>query len=493
MKKFLLLISLTLFCRPGFSKISPYLEKHFTNNDRADVIVYFKTNQDLNSARSILARSSRVRSVVERLKKQMHENQKTLLASLRSKNLEHKNFYAANAMLVRQAPLRLVEEWVQQENISHIGFDVQTGLDDWPFPIPDWPFPDPTPQPQEPIGISSDLKLIKVDKVWTELGVKGQGIVVAGQDTGVFWEHNALIKQYRGSQENGVDHNYNWMDAIEEAPCSSGGLTPCDDNDHGTHTLGTIVGDDGKGNQIGVAPEAQWMACRNMRDGVGTVSSYLTCFDFFLAPYPLGGDFAKDGKPEMAPHIVNNSWSCPKKEGCEGNEFSGVVEAYKAAGIMLVAAAGNDGPNCGTASEQPASYAGDILVVGAWNTYNNDIAFFSSRGPSPLGNRLAPNIIASGSAVMSAVKSGKDIYDDKTGTSMASPHVAGVVALLWSYRPELIGQLENTMDIIQSTADPLTGSGSCPGFPSDETPNAVFGYGMVNAYRALMESTSLYK
>jgi hypothetical protein len=78
-------------------------------------------------------------------------------------------------------------------------------------------------------------------------------------------------------------------------------------------------------------------------------------------------------------------------------------------------------PDCGTASEQPASYAGDILVVGAWNTYNNDIAFFSSRGPSPLGNRLAPNIIASGSAVMSAVKSGKDIYGDKTGTSMASP------------------------------------------------------------------------
>ena len=229
--------------------------------------------------------------------------------------------------------------------------------------------------------LPSHLSFIHVDRVWNELGVKGKGIVVAGQDTGVYWEHNALKRQYRGNQGTTVDHNYNWHSAVHEASsCAANSPFPCDDYGHGTHTIGTIVGSDGGTHQIGVAPEAQWIACSNIRNNVGTVASYLECFEFMLAPYPLGGDPRKDGKPELAPHIVNNSWGCTSGEGCKGAEFIDSVRAMKAAGIFVVAASGNDGPNCGSVNEAPAIMPGIFFSVGAFNRYQNEIAFFSSRG-----------------------------------------------------------------------------------------------------------------
>jgi subtilisin family serine protease len=246
-----------------------------------------------------------------------------------------------------------------------------------------------------------------------------------------------------------------------------------------------MVGDDGKGRQIGVAPAAQWIGCRNMKNGVGSVASYLECFEFFLAPYPLGGDPQKDGRPDLAPHIVNNSWSCPVDEGCTGNEFLGVVQAYKAAGILLVSAASNNGPNCGTVSDAPAKYAGEILTVGAYNTFLNEIAFFSALGPATWKGQLAPNVIAPGDFIVSAITKGPDSYEDKPGTSMASPQAAGVAALLWSYRPELIGQIDATIDIIQKSARGMPAKTSCPGFPGSKVPNAAHGYGMLDAYKAL--------
>lgn len=118
-----------------------------------------------------------------------------------------------------------------------------------------------------------NLQLVGADQVWA-LGATGQGVVIGGQDTGYDWDHPALIEQYRGWDGLSADHNYNWHDAIHSNSgfndCGADSPEPCDDNRHGTHTMGTMVGDDGAGNQVGMAPGAEWIGCRNMDEGVGT-------------------------------------------------------------------------------------------------------------------------------------------------------------------------------------------------------------------------------
>ncbi len=476
-----LLISILFFS--GVLQAHPvtgHLKDQLVANSKVDVMVYFKGQPDLSEAPSILNRSDRVTFVFEKLLQTSKGNQQQVIQYLESIDKSFEAFVASNSIFIAGASHGLVEKLASFPMVRQIGADIKSSLT---LPFPEIP-PPSEPEPQK-IGVPPHLKTIQVDKVWEELQVFGDGIIIAGQDTGYFWRHNALKSKYRGTHAQGVEHDYNWLDAVVEAPCSSGGREPCDDKDHGTHTMGTMVGDDQLGNQVGVAPNAQWIGCRNMKKGVGKVSTYLRCFDFFLAPYPVGGDVEKDGRPELAPHIVNNSWSCPVDEGCSGEEFYGLVKAFKAAGIMLVAAAGNNGPNCGSISDQPGRFAGDLIAVGAWNSFLNEIAFFSGLGPSSLEGRLAPNLVAPGAFVKSSLASAVDAYDDKAGTSMASPQVAGVVALLWSHRPELIGQIDLTIDRLQRSATPMKAKTSCPGFPGSATPNAVYGHGMLNAYKAL--------
>ena len=90
--------------------------------------------------------------------------------------------------------------------------------------------------------------------------------MVGNGDTGMRWTHNALKPHYRGWNGSTADHNYNWHDAIHSGggDCGPNHQEPCDDGGHGTHTTGVAIGDDGAGNQIGVAPGAKWIGCRNM-------------------------------------------------------------------------------------------------------------------------------------------------------------------------------------------------------------------------------------
>jgi serine protease AprX len=167
------------------------------------------------------------------------------------------------------------------------------------------------------LSVGSNIAWVKADQVWA-LGYTGQGVVVAGADTGVAWTHNALKNKYRGWNGTTVDHNYNWHDAIKNpnTGCPGSSPEPCDDDvllggGHGTHTVGTMVGDDGGTNQIGMAPGAEWIACRNMNNGVGAVPTYLECMEWFIAPTDANGN---NPDPSKAPHVINNSWGCV--EGC---------------------------------------------------------------------------------------------------------------------------------------------------------------------------------
>ena len=179
-------------------------------------------------------------------------------------------------------------------------------------------------------------------QVWA-LGFTGQNIVVASADTGVRWTHNALKPHYRGWDGQNANHNYNWHDSIHDSvgnPCGNDSPFPCDDFFHGSHTTGTAIGDDGAGNQIGMAPGAKWIGCRNMDQGNGTPARYIECMEFFLAPYPINCT-PNEGDPTKAPDITINSWGCPASEGCSANTLQAAVEAQAAAGIQMVVAAGN--------------------------------------------------------------------------------------------------------------------------------------------------------
>ncbi len=345
----------------------------------------------------------------------------------------------------------------------------------------------------QPSSIEWGVNTINAPAVWS-MGYTGTGIVVGGQDTGVRWDHAALKNHYRGWDGAGADHNFNWHDAIHLAPGNSCGVNtsaPCDDNGHGTHTMGTLAGDDGAGNQIGVAPGAQWIACRNMDRGNGTPTTYLECFEWFLAPYPITGTIA-DGDPAKAPHSINNSWGCPVSEGClTGQEIISGVQAMRAAGILTVVSAGNHGPACSTVSDAPAIYA-ESFSIGAHDA-GGTIAPFSSRGPVTRdgSGRLKPDIAAPGVAVRSATNASTTSYGLSSGTSMAAPHVAGAAALLWQAAPYLIGEVELTEWVLRLGATPALQSQNCGDDTSSSHPNHVWGWGRLNALAAVSATLGL--
>jgi len=335
------------------------------------------------------------------------------------------------------------------------------------------------------------LEKIHVPEVWN-LGVKGKGVIIAGQDTGYQWNHPALKEKYAGWNGKNVDHNYNWHDSIHtpNIPCLDSNNNPasCDDNGHGTHTMGTMLGDDNLGNQIGIAPDAKWIGCRNMNQGNGTPSSYTECFQFFLEPTDLNGLNPDSNK---APHIINNSWSCPPSEGCiDANALKSVVDNVTAAGILVVASAGNSGSSCNTVSS-PISIYQQAFTVGSINS-NGLISSFSSRGNVIVdgSNRVKPNVVAPGGGVRSADLNGT--YSFKSGTSMAAPHVAGVAALMISANPSLAGNPELIKTIIEESSVPHTTSQNCNGVAGSERPNNTYGWGRVDALAAVNQATRFF-
>ncbi len=483
MNKFLILFFLTLsphlasadqvdFNFANSDKIDAFVKTQISKNSNADVIVYLDQVADLSKARDISDRVSRIRFVYESLKHVAAQSQAEALKTLESSGYVYKSYYIENAILVKDADPVILQKLANIKNVERVTINAKASLK-----LPEVQKNLEPAQSNE--GLLGHITRINAHKVWNDLGVKGKGIVVAGQDTGYYWQHNAIRNQYRGNSLLQVNHDYNWHDAFNVFK------EPTDDDTHGTHTMGSVLGYDGGKNKIGVAPEAEWIGCRNMKYGTGSAASYMECFEFFLAPYPIGGDAKTDGKPEMAPHIINNSWGCPASEGCKGDELLQTIKALNAAGIMTVVSAGNSGPGCGSIDDLPAHYAGDVLSVGAYNRYQQNIAGFSSRGPSRFNGGQAPVVVAYGETILSSIPGGPDRYDEKAGTSMSAPQVAGVVALLWSARPELIGQIETTMDIIQRSAQPLKSTQTCGGISGSNIPNPVFGYGMVDAFKAI--------
>jgi serine protease AprX len=334
-----------------------------------------------------------------------------------------------------------------------------------------------------------NISKIGAPALWS-MGITGQGIVYANADSGVTWQHPALRPHYRGWNGTSGTHDYNWWDAIHTDingggnPCGFSTQAPCDDdlgNSHGSHTMGTAIGDDGAGNQIGVAPGAKWISCRNMDSGVGRPSTYIECLQFFLAPTDLQG---QNPDPSKRPDVVGNSYACPPSELCTQDSLRVAVDNVRAAGIFMAVSAGNEGPGCSTIGDPPAHYDSSVSVGATTST--DAIAAFSSRGPITVdgSGRLKPDLSAPGAAIRSASRTG---YAVLNGTSMASPHVGGAVALLWSALPNLRRDVDATERLLEQTAAHLTTTQGCGGDSSSSVPNNVYGYGRIDvlaAYRA---------
>ena len=186
------------------------------------------------------------------------------------------------------------------------------------------------------------------------------------------------------------------------------------------------------GNQIGMAPGAKWIGCRNMDQGNGTPARYIECMEFFLAPYPVGGTPAQ-GDPTLAPDITTNSWTCPPAEGCSVNTLRAAVEAQQAAGIMMVVAAGNQGPGCSTLLSPPSFYQASY-TVGALTTGTDTIAPFSNRGSVTIdgSHRLKPDITAPGTDIRSSLNTSDSAYGTMSG------NVHGDSAYRWCYGAALV-------------------------------------------------------
>lgn len=472
---------------PPPGKIAPQVFAATQGSASAPLLVILREQADLQPAASLPTKAEKGRFVYDTLRQTALRSQASLRAELDRERIRYRSYYIVNMIELtgnRDLALQLaarpdVARLEANPQIPNVKFQMSNTLADL---HPLGPDPDAT---RKLLGVEWNVNKINAPAAWA-LGYTGQGVVVAGADTGYQWDHPALKSHYRGWNGVTVTHDYNWHDAIHDSlynSCGNDSPAPCDDDGHGTHTMGTIVGDDGAGNQVGVAPGAQWMGCRNMNNGYGTPARYIECFEFFLAPYPVGGDAFTQGEPALAPAVIGNSWSCPDYEGCDALSLQAIVDAARAAGIEVVAAAQNDGPACSTVHEPIGVYA-SAFTVGATDQ-SDTIAGFSSRGPVTAdgSGRRKPDISAPGVSVRSAYPTNMWAY--LSGTSMATPHVAGLFALLWSAAPERIGQLAATEHVITSTAVHLTTSQNCGGDTPASVPNNVYGWGRIDALAAV--------
>jgi subtilisin family serine protease len=458
----------------ALAKLAPWVLEHTQNGNQAEFLVVLADQADLSGAALLKTKNEKGRFVYNALWNKTHQTQKSLLSWLDAGKIEHRSYYLVNMIWVRgnldtALALAARDEVARIEGNPEIHNNVeQREMADQ--------------APQQPETIETGITNTRAPEVWA-LGYTGQGVVVAGADTGYRWTHVALKPHYRGWNGTTANHDFNWHDSIHTGggSCGADSTQPCDDFGHGSHTMGTATGDDGAGNQVGMAPGAKWIGCRNMDQGNGTPARYIECMEWFLAPYPVGGTPAQ-GDPTKAPHITTNSWGCPPSEGCSPDSLQQAVEAQRAAGILMVVAAGNSGAACSSVVDPPSIYDANY-TVGAFSASTNIIASFSSRGPVTIdgSNRLKPDISAPGVSVRSSYGSGDTVFATLSGTSMATPHVAGAVALLWSAQPAIRGNVSFAEQILNNAAVHVPDASCNP----NGVPNNTYGYGRLDIKAAV--------
>ena len=326
--------------------------------------------------------------------------------------------------------------------------------------------------PSKGIGVTPGLRAINAPRVWHELGITGLGRLVANLDTGVDGSHPALSSRWRGNHEPWQEC---WKDAV-----GFGDTTPHDYYGHGTHVMGTLCGlGAATADTIGVAWQAEWIADNAINQNTGTAfdNDVLAAFQWFADP---DGDTTTI---DDVPDVVQNSWGIDHRFSgyvdCD-YRWQTVIENCEAAGVVVTFSAGNEGPSART-HRSPANICNTPttnFAIGAVDaTHYNfpyPIAGFSSRGPSDCdGVTKKPEVVAPGVQVYSSVPGGGYEQNGWDGTSMAGPHVAGVVALMRQANPDLT--VDSIKQILMNTAVDLGTSGE----------DNNYGWGIIDAYAAV--------
>lgn len=428
-------------------KIDPDLLKAALENretPRRFLVHVRSTGPDLTALQA-LPKPARRRAIIDRLQKTATTSQQAIRAYLSKAQTEghvakYKPFWIFNGLAVT-GDARALIDLASRPDVEAIRADHKHWL-----PEPDVVPGTYTAHPGE--GLEWGIERIRAQMVWQALGIDGTGVVVASMDTGVDWQHPDLQAAYRGYNTKGLPiHLGNWYSTTDEDY-----IYPGDGHGHGTHTTATMVGQNG----VGVAPGAKWIAVKIFHNQGYTFDSWIhDAFQWIMAPA---------GDPNLAPDVVNGSWG---NDIPEDQTLREDIQLLRAAGIVPVFAVGNNGPEPRSLGS-PASYP-EVVAVGALDQ-DGEVARFSARGPSPWGE-IKPEVVAPGTGVRSAVPGGgRQAWN---GTSMATPHVSGVVALMLQADPTLTP--DKIEEILKSTATPI----------GKTAPNNDAGWGLVDAYRAV--------
>ncbi|MBM7790921.1 S8 family serine peptidase [Tenggerimyces flavus] len=448
---------------PQSAPIAPSVEKALDAKGSTDIYLVFKDKADLDAASKIKDWTARGDAVVKALQDTANASQAEARAELTKAKADFTPFWISNRILVRSSTAAQTNKLAALPGVERVAASQTADLIK----------PEPAAA-SAPTAVEWGIAAIKADQVWGTYGVRGEGITVANIDSGVQYTHPALVGKYRGNQGGGTfDHNYNWFDPSRV--CGNPSLAPCDPDDHGSHTMGTMVGDDGGANQIGVAPGAKWVSAVGCDSPLGcSENALLTSGQWVLAPTDLQN---QNPRTDLRPNIVNNSWGAPNGPE-EDPWYDDIISGWTSSGIFGVFSNGNAGPGCDTAG----SPADSALAYGVGGFQSNGAVYNnSSRGPGANGE-IRPNISAPAVSVRSSIPDNS--YANFTGTSMAAPHVAGTVALMWSAAPALVGDIATTRTLLNQTAID-TDDTTCGGTPTN---NNVWGEGKLDALAAVTAS-----
>ncbi len=312
---------------------------------------------------------------------------------------------------------------------------------------------DPTKEDPNVVLMDWGVQKMNAPAAWSQ-GITGAGITIGSLDTGVITDHSGLKNNYRGTKADGTqDHNYNLSNFVEKDA-----TYPVDDVGHGTHTIGSAVGND-KNHLVGVAPDAKFVVGRGLGNAGGSMFGLMAAMQWMMAPTDLKG---QKPRPDLAPDIVTNSWGGAPVS----NPFLWMaLRNWDRAGIIPIFAAGNNRKAVPGQVAVPGMYQ-EAITIGATEP-DDSRAFFSMYGPSDHANGPKPEVVAPGTWTYSTLPdyTFRDtfIIDGKpypaSGTSMATPHVAGAVALYLQAHPNA-----TTKEI----RDALQKSGTLAGKPNDE-------------------------
>ncbi|TMW65424.1 hypothetical protein Poli38472_008066 [Pythium oligandrum] len=424
---------------------------------RTNVIVTMKqrttTVVDSIGSQKFTSRGQRVKAFKDGLEGHARTSQADVLSLLdragKTTFSRTESYWLTNQMLVAGATQELVELLSMHPDVASVAPEqifplVHPVLETAAISIP-------------PSSASTQwgVKKINAPAVWAT-GNMGEGITIGIIDTGVRATHVAIKGNWRST--------YGWFDPEKKA------LTPYDATGHGTHVTGIIAGNNG----IGVAPNAQWIMCKGCRSTGCFSSDLLACFQFMTCPTRPDGTGADCSR---MPRVVSNSWG-----GGKGlTTFDEVINTWRKAGIIPVFAAGNTGPSCGSI-QSPGDNA-NIITVGSTDSLDG-VSRFSAKGPTTKG-LLKPDITAPGSAIKSSCYTGDTDYCSKSGTSMATPHVAGAIALYLKSKPsatyDQVKQAFQSTSLVVKTATGYT----CGGTLDSTIPNNQFDYGRLDISKAV--------